>query len=107
MRQALDGWAVCRRASGIDPERDVTQVLQLGRLRIAALEADRICFRRVCGIVCKRRRAACLPTSRNTTQRSEERRVGKECVRTCRTRWTPYHSKKKTNIKSNYKAEQS
>src|SRR3546814_19166591 len=24
-------------------------------------------------------------------QRSEERRVGKECVRTCRSRWSPYH----------------
>src|SRR3546814_18382798 len=23
--------------------------------------------------------------------RSEERRVGKECVRTCRSRWEPYH----------------
>src|SRR3546814_981069 len=23
--------------------------------------------------------------------RSEERRVGKECVRTCRYRWSPYH----------------
>src|SRR3546814_16736014 len=23
--------------------------------------------------------------------RSEERRVGKECVRTCRVRWSPYH----------------
>src|SRR3546814_8146984 len=23
--------------------------------------------------------------------RSEERRVGKECVRTCRSRWSPYH----------------
>src|SRR3546814_20637252 len=27
--------------------------------------------------------------------RSEERRVGKECVSTCRTRWSPYHKKKK------------
>src|SRR3546814_13778776 len=27
--------------------------------------------------------------------RSEERRVGKECVRTCRSRWSPYHKKKK------------
>src|SRR3546814_14734001 len=27
--------------------------------------------------------------------RSEERRVGKECVSTCRSRWTPYHYKKK------------
>src|SRR3546814_12393250 len=29
--------------------------------------------------------------------RSEERRVGKECVSTCRSRWSPYHSKKKAN----------
>src|SRR3546814_11850012 len=28
------------------------------------------------------------------TIRSEERRVGKECVSTCRSRWSPYHSKK-------------
>src|SRR3546814_15039530 len=29
------------------------------------------------------------------TVRSEERRVGKECVSTCRSRWSPYHYKKK------------
>src|SRR3546814_11609983 len=29
--------------------------------------------------------------------RSEERRVGKECVSTCRSRWAPYHSKKNNN----------
>src|SRR3546814_11831292 len=29
--------------------------------------------------------------------RSEERRVGKECVSTCRSRWSPYHYKKKKN----------
>src|SRR3546814_14537615 len=28
---------------------------------------------------------------RRLTQRSEERRVGKECVSTCRSRWSPYH----------------
>src|SRR3546814_11033650 len=33
--------------------------------------------------------------------RSEESRVGKECVSTCRSRWSPYHSKKK---KTNKKA---
>src|SRR3546814_12527977 len=27
--------------------------------------------------------------------RSEERRVGKECVSPCRSRWSPYHYKKK------------
>src|SRR3546814_14301929 len=26
-----------------------------------------------------------------TFRRSEERRVGKECVSTCRSRWSPYH----------------
>src|SRR3546814_5132699 len=26
-----------------------------------------------------------------STARSEERRVGKECVSTCRSRWSPYH----------------
>src|SRR3546814_4733736 len=26
-----------------------------------------------------------------TSRRSEERRVGKECVSTCRSRWSPYH----------------
>src|SRR3546814_11272122 len=25
------------------------------------------------------------------SKRSEERRVGKECVSTCRSRWSPYH----------------
>src|SRR3546814_11264548 len=32
------------------------------------------------------------------SERSEERRVGKECVSTCRSRWSPYHYKK-----NNYK----
>src|SRR3546814_19340630 len=31
--------------------------------------------------------------------RSEERRVGKECVSTCRSRWASYHSKKKNKWK--------
>src|SRR3546814_20470806 len=30
-------------------------------------------------------------------ERSEDRRVGKACVSTCRSRWSPYHSKKKTH----------
>src|SRR3546814_15259629 len=29
--------------------------------------------------------------------RSEARRVGKECVRRCSSRWSPYHQKKKPN----------
>src|SRR3546814_15906152 len=30
-------------------------------------------------------------TSDDLVHRSEERRVGKECVSTCRSRWSPYH----------------
>src|SRR3546814_11673020 len=42
-------------------------------------------------------------TSRAGGARSEERRVGKECVSTCRSRWSPYHYKKKTkHIMNNY-----
>src|SRR3546814_13162428 len=39
-------------------------------------------------------------SGKNSTikRRSEERRVGKECVSTCRSRWSPYHEKKKRNI---------
>src|SRR3546814_11496543 len=47
-------------------------------------------------------RAACegrLPKHQDETavmtKRSEERRVGKECVSTCRSRWSPDHYKKK------------
>src|SRR3546814_20147266 len=33
--------------------------------------------------------------------RSEERRVGKECVSTCRSRWSPFHSKNNIRINNN------
>src|SRR3546814_15236115 len=32
-----------------------------------------------------------VPPAANAEGRSEERRVGKECVSTCRSRWSPYH----------------
>src|SRR3546814_8504434 len=44
--------------------------------------------------------AVSLQTSRTAAAygftRSEARRVGKECVSTCRSGWSPYHEKKKT-----------
>src|SRR3546814_14495077 len=40
-----------------------------------------------------RRLAAALETH-GARRRSEERRVGKECVSTVRSRWSPYHKKK-------------
>src|SRR3546814_16304155 len=35
------------------------------------------------------------PIAWSTTPRSEERRVGKACVSTCRSRWSPNNEKKK------------
>src|SRR3546814_19651793 len=35
---------------------------------------------------------------RQLRMRSEERRVGKECVSTCSSRWSPNHKKNKTHI---------
>src|SRR3546814_14148416 len=45
-------------------------------------------------LVTARQLAEALEVSERTI-RSEERRVGKECVSTCRSRWSPYHSNKK------------
>src|SRR3546814_12363230 len=38
-------------------------------------------------------------TADGNVPRSEERRVGKEGVSTCRARWSPYHKKKKKRTK--------
>src|SRR3546814_20964990 len=38
-----------------------------------------------------------LADYRTACRRSEARSVGKECVRTCRSRWSAYHEKKKIN----------
>src|SRR3546814_10962741 len=37
--------------------------------------------------------------------RSEERRVGKECVSTCRSRWSQYHSKQNNHTSKNKKTK--
>src|SRR3546814_8242381 len=39
----------------------------------------------------RQRQAALHKRSSWARLRSEERRVGKECVSTCRSRWSPYH----------------
>src|SRR3546814_14650909 len=48
---------------------------------------------------CHRAKAARPAQARHDARtRSEERRVGKERVSTCRYRWAPYHSKQKNEI---------
>src|SRR3546814_16420324 len=46
------------------------------------------------------RAARYQPAARTGQTRSEERRVGKECVRTSRTRWSPNHKNKNRNTKT-------
>src|SRR3546814_5941981 len=50
-------------------------------------------FQRDLGIVELQPPKAALPQyqRKGGDRRSEERRVGKECVSTCRSRWSPYH----------------
>src|SRR3546814_2427385 len=56
---------------------------ELIRLHAEPLAVSNIWFQCALAGVC----GACLRSS----GRSEERRVGKECVSTCRSRWSPYH----------------
>src|SRR3546814_11525292 len=49
-------------------------------------------------VVCSNDRRISVKTTAQVSGRSEERRVGKECVSTCRSRWSPYHNKKKNKI---------
>src|SRR3546814_16996629 len=43
------------------------------------------------GHVDTERRSVAQPVDQAGIERSEERRVGTECVSTCRSRWSPYH----------------
>src|SRR3546814_11385170 len=43
--------------------------------------------------------APSIPGMTQQDVRSEARRVGKECISTCRSRWSPYHQQKKTQNK--------
>src|SRR3546814_18492018 len=51
-------------------------------------------------IVHARGRGTRLQVPAGWLSRSEERRVGKECVSTCGSRWLPYHLNKQRNYKS-------
>src|SRR3546814_9036405 len=58
---------------------------------VAAEQRDQRRIADIAGLV---GHAVAPPVRRDGTdveRRSEERRVGKECVSTCRSRWSPYH----------------
>src|SRR3546814_4004329 len=65
--------------------------------RCALVTGVQTCALPICSRICVRARISSAATwcgsCGKTTRRgrSEERRVGKECVSTCRSRWSPYH----------------
>src|SRR3546814_15807926 len=61
------------------------RLLQRGRVGAGIADVDRQRWRRDLGILLDGKAA------QRKQPRSEERRVGKECVSTCRSRWSPYH----------------
>src|SRR3546814_5112503 len=92
-------------SSDLDVERDALQHLGIAEGLVHVSDADDGLIRRpgLCrcyrflhgppsGQQCK---APLQPDGeagdRINVKRSEERRVGKECVSTCRSRWSPYH----------------
>src|SRR3546814_14188944 len=74
---------------------DAALVVAIGRWRQDALAEA---YRRHAGAVYGL--AVRVLADRAMAERSEERRVGKECVSTCRSRWSPYPLNKKRDHKN-------
>src|SRR3546814_19189382 len=73
-----------------DPVEQMQPAEVLAKARRALVEDQR-------GPVARSERAYTLEESRSGLRgRSEARRVGHECVSTCRSRWSPYHYRKNT-----------
>ena len=72
--------AICRKPSLV---RDWLHVSDVAAAFVALLDAP---VNGAVNIV-----SGCTASNGDVAQRSEERRVGKECMPVCRSRWSPYH----------------
>src|SRR3546814_7619613 len=64
----------------------------LARLRSIVISIASNTASMIINKICQWGNISCTATEqRHQHMRSEERRVGKECVSTCRSRWSPYH----------------
>src|SRR3546814_14478498 len=82
------GYAVHAGEQGwIALNREDANLAQMLGFKVAAIEEDPL------PPTVKERYAAAVKAVRKSgvSIRSEERRVGNECVSTCRSRWSPYH----------------
>src|SRR3546814_19754005 len=73
-------------------------------LQKAFREIDR-CERRLMDVDDEAAQLAYASALAEYADRSEERRVGKECVSTCRSRWSPYHQQKNTQNQNSRESE--
>src|SRR3546814_11593667 len=83
-----------RRLSMLFISHDLALVRQLCH-RIVVLDQGRVAEAGPTGELLAKPRSDITQRLIAASARSEERRVGKECVSTCRSRWSPSHSKKK------------
>src|SRR3546814_15535603 len=85
-----------RKVERLETARLLIATAEAGRLR-GSLPSERRYLEQVeLGIV--EVRGVLRGISLGQRARSEERRGGKECVSTCRSRWSPDHEKKKINM---------
>src|SRR3546814_12632945 len=73
----------------VDPEM-LSVAKGLRDVRLSACDVADQCLRRQPRLVIGGNGVS-GPAFLDNAARSEERRVGKECVSTCRSRWSPYH----------------
>src|SRR3546814_3971434 len=87
----ISDWSSDVCSSDLTPEGEATSGPRQRRLRLPVLrDLVRTCdfegeVTWVAGL------AGAQPYRADVLERSEERRVGTECVSTCRSRWSPYH----------------
>src|SRR3546814_11429635 len=97
----ISDWSSDVCSSDLPWQRRATWTGYTTALRVQGAEIDEIdIFGRECAVNLPGRRP--MPTHLDDRDalpiwRSEERRVGKECVSTCRSRWSPSHYNKKTH----------
>src|SRR3546814_12856841 len=88
--------AVPRRRRDLFRRLDILVVAEVAILLLtdeAGMAMRNSSTRAMVSVIVRDRRGHC-----RVNRRSEERRVGKECVSTCRSRWSPDHLKKKKTI---------
>src|SRR3546814_3431331 len=81
--------------AGREEERGLAAIMARGvgfeRLMLGVIAAQQTRAARARGKAAFDARGERVAEGVTIRERSEERRVGKECVSTCRSRWSPYH----------------